>query len=129
MMMPSPEIDPVRLQIADVLDAWANEPNWNDDLWTKFNELLKLTEVDGLLAHAHEELTHYSGQFSARNLLGFRVKPNKDQVAGHREDFLMIAAAIRTGMTWDEFKRQNNIYEGGKPLRAMASSIKKRVSR
>jgi hypothetical protein len=128
-MMPAGEIDPVRLQIANVLDAWGSEPGWNDDLWTQFNELLKLTEVDGLLAHAHEELTHYSGQFSARNLLGFRVKPDKIQVAVHKEDFLMIAAAIRGGMTWDEFKRQNNIFEGGKPLSAVASSIKKRLSR
>jgi hypothetical protein len=128
-MKPASESDPVRLQIADVLDAWANEPGWNDDLWTKFNELLKLTEADGLLAHAHEELTHYSGQFSGRNLLGFRVKPDKDQVAGHKEDFLMIAAAIRSGTTWSEFKRQNNIYEGGELFRAVASSIKKRLSR
>ncbi|HEY6384879.1 MAG TPA: hypothetical protein VIX91_04270 [Candidatus Acidoferrum sp.] len=88
-----------------------------------------MTEVDELLAHAHEELNHYSGQFSARNLLGFRVKPNKDRVAGHKEDFLMIAAAIRSGMTWNEFMRQNNIYEGGELFRAVASSIKKRLSR
>jgi hypothetical protein len=128
-MMPASEIDPVRLQIADVLDAWANEAGWNDGLWRRFNELLKSTEVDGLLAHAHEELTHYSGQFSARNLLGFRVKPDKGQVAGHKEDFLMIAAAIRSGTTWNEFKRQNNIYEGGELFRTVALSIKKRVSR
>ncbi len=63
-MMPAGEIDPVRLQIADVLDAWADETGWNAELWTRFHELLKLTNVDGLLAHAHEELTHYSGQFN-----------------------------------------------------------------
>jgi hypothetical protein len=123
------ETDPTRLEIADALDAWADETDWNDDLWARFNELLKLTNVDGLLAHAHEELTHYSGQFNARNLLGFRVKPDKNQVAGHKEDFRMIAAAIRSGTTWDEYKRQNNIYEGREFFRAVTSSIKNRFSR
>jgi hypothetical protein len=44
------ETDPTRLEIADALDAWADETDWNDDLWARFNELLKLTNVDGLLA-------------------------------------------------------------------------------
>jgi len=124
--MASGETDATRLEIAATLDAWADETGWNDDLWTRFNELLKVTNVDGLLAHAHEELTHYSGQFNSRNLLGFHVKPDKDQVAGHREGFRMIAAAIRSSTTWDEYKRQNNIYEGRELFRAVTSSIKNR---
>lgn len=127
--MASGETDQVRIQIAAVLDAWANGDSWKDDLWIQFNQLLKLTEVDGLLAHAHEELTHYSGQFNARNLLGFRVKPDKGQIAGHKEDFRMIASAIRSGTTWGEYKRQNNIYERGELFAAAAAWIKRRFFR
>ena len=128
--MPDDAIDPVRLQIADVLDVWANdEVGWDDELWKQFNELLKSTEVDGLLAYAHEELTHYSGQFTARNLLGIRVKPDKWQVANAKEEFRLIASAIRAGTSWDEYKRQNNIYEGGELLPAVVTWIKGRFSR
>ncbi len=41
----------------------------------------------------------------------------------------MIAVAIRSGTTWDDYKRQNNIYEGRELFRAVTSSIKNRFSR
>jgi hypothetical protein len=62
----------IRLKIADVLDSFANEVGWNEELWHRFSDLMKDAEVDGLLANADEELIHYSGEFNARNLLGFR---------------------------------------------------------
>ncbi|HKV61959.1 MAG TPA: hypothetical protein VJO16_08610 [Candidatus Acidoferrum sp.] len=84
----------IRLQIADVLDAWAAEPGWNDQLWNQFHSLIKLTSVDGLLAHADEEVTHYSGLFNARNVFLVRVHPDKDQVTEYREEFRLIAGAF-----------------------------------
>ena len=37
----------------------------------------------------------------------------------------MIAVALRSGMTWNEFKRQNNIYEGGELFRGAADAAEK----
>jgi hypothetical protein len=51
-MKPASEIDPIRLQIAEVLDAWASQTGWNQELWERFSALLKLTKIDGLLANA-----------------------------------------------------------------------------
>jgi hypothetical protein len=90
----------IRLQIADVLDAWAAEASWSDQLWNQFNFLMKLTPADGLLAHADEELIHYSGLFNARNIFLIRVKPDKSQVIQYKEEFRMIAAALRNGTNW-----------------------------
>jgi hypothetical protein len=83
--------DAARLRIAEVLEAFANEPGWNDELWQRFSALLKSVEVDGLVAHADEELIRYSGACNAHNLLGFRVKPDKDQVADYKEQFRALA--------------------------------------
>lgn len=114
-----------RLKIADILQAFANEPGWNEELWRNFRDVMKDAEVDGLLANADEELIHYSGVFNARNLLGFRVKPDKDQVAGYKEDFRTLASAIRNDTSWEEYKRQNNIYEGGEFSRAVIAWAKR----
>jgi hypothetical protein len=119
----------IRLQIADVLDAWAAEPGWNDQLWNQFNSLMKLTLVDGLLAHADEEVIHYSGVFNARNILLVRVKPDKDEIAEYREEFRLIAAALRNGMGWEEYKRQNGILEGHEVNEAIAGWFKRLFSR
>jgi hypothetical protein len=60
----------IRIEIADVLDAWAAEAGWSDQLWQRFDALIKSVEVDGLLSHADEELNHYGGEFNSYNLLG-----------------------------------------------------------
>ena len=114
-----------RLKIADILEAFANEPGWNEELWRNFRDVIKDAEVDGLLANADEELIHYSGVFNARNLLGFRVKPDKGQVAVYKEQFHALAFAIRNGTSWEEYKRQNNIYEGGELSRAVFAWAKR----
>jgi hypothetical protein len=111
--MGEPEDREMRLQIADVLELMAAEPSWSDELWSRFNALLKRANVEGLLSHADEELTHYSGNFNSRNLLLMRTKPNPAQVSEHKEELRQIATALRSGMTWDQYKRANNIYERG----------------
>ena len=119
--MPASEIDPVRLRIADVLDSCANQNGWNQELWEQFNGLLKQTKIDGLLAHAHEELTHYSGETEGRFFLG---SPSASHVAELKENFRAIARALRSGTTWIEFKRQNDIYEGSDFYRATIARVK-----
>jgi len=122
------EVDPIRLQIADVLEVFAKEPTWNTESSSRFDDLLKLTEVDGLLAYASDELIHYSGEFNSFNFLGMRVKPNSDRVADYKETFRMISIAIRRGTAWDEFKRKNNIYETGEILPALSRWFKRRFT-
>lgn len=126
--MGSGETDPIRLQIANVLDEIASQHDWSDELRVRFNELLKLTIVDGLLAHADEELIHFSGEFNARNLLFIRVKPDKEQVSSYQDEFRNIADALRRGMTWEEYKRKNNIYESGELTQAVIGWIRRRFS-
>jgi hypothetical protein len=103
----------IRLEVADTLDSIAAHSGWNDELSRRFNSLLEQTDVDGLLAYAAEELIHYSGVFNSLNLLGFRVKPDKNQVEGYKDEFRQVAEAIRDGTSWEDFKRANNIFERG----------------
>jgi hypothetical protein len=103
----------LRLGIAGVLDAIAAQPGWSDELWSRFHTLLDRADIDGILAHADEELIHYSGEFNARNLLLLRVKPDESQVNSYKTEFRELANAIRRGTTWDEYKRANHIYEAG----------------
>ena len=86
-------------------------------------------EVDGLLAHADEELNHYGGVFNSYNLLGFRVKPDKSQVGQYKDEFHNIAEALRSGTSWEEYKRQNRIFEGSELNSAIAGWFKGLFSR
>jgi len=114
----------IHLQIADLLDAWVAEDGWNDQRWQRFDALIKSVEVDGRLAHADEELIHYSGEFNSYNLLGFRVKPNKSQVTQYKDEFHNIAEALRMGTSWEEYQRENGILEGSEINRATARWFK-----
>ena len=119
------EQERLRLEIAAVLDAIAVQPGWSDNLWSRFHALLERADIDGILAHADEELIHYSGQFSARNLLLLRAKPDESQVSSYRSEFRQLADAIRSGTTWDEYKRANRIYEAGN----LSDTLKRVVER
>ncbi|MGA8366321.1 MAG: hypothetical protein ACLQMT_00270 [Candidatus Acidiferrales bacterium] len=113
----------LRLEIAEVLDSIAAQPGWSDELWSHFHALLEHAEIDGILAHADEELGHYSGVFNPRNLI--RVKPDKAQVSSHKAEFRQLADAIRSHTTWDEYKRANRIYEA----RDLSNALKRFVER
>jgi hypothetical protein len=117
----------VRLEIAAVLDAIAADPGWSDALYAQFDALLKLTDVDGILSHADEELIHYSGQFNARSIFNRRVELDKDCVEDYKAAFRELANAIRSGTTWNEYKRANRISEGGELLRSALKEIVARV--
>jgi hypothetical protein len=113
------------LEIAAILDAIAAHEGWSDDLWSQFNALLERADVDGILAHADEELIHYSGEFNSRNLLLLREKPDEIQVTGYKDEFRQLADAIRSGTTWDEYKRANRIFEAGD----LSNALKRVVER
>ena len=124
--MPEPLTDLVRLEIAKILDAVADEEGWNQGLWTRFNGLLSKMKMDGLVCHAYEELIHYSGELNSRNLLFIRLKPDKHQVQAYKGEFRNIATALRSGISWEEYKRQGHIYEGGDLTRALKRWIHRR---
>jgi hypothetical protein len=124
-MSRTPEQQRLRLEIAVVLEAIADNAGWSDDLWSQFQALMERAEVDGILADAAEELNHYGGEFHARNLLLIRVKPNEIQVRGYKSEFRQLANAIRSGTTWEEYKRANRIFEAGD----LSDALKRVVSR
>ncbi len=127
--MTSVGIDTVRLRIADVLEGIANAPGWPQDLWEQFQQLIKSTEVDGLLAYADEEFIHYSGEYNSRNILLIRAKPDQIQVRQYKEEFLNIAVALRNGTSWTDYKRQNGISEGSETPSALLIWLKKLFGR
>jgi hypothetical protein len=124
-MISTPGQERLRLQIAAVLDAIAVHTGWSDELWSQFHSLLERADVDEILAFAEEELNHYGGVFNSRNLVGIRVKPDEIQVRGYKSEFRQLADAIRSGTTWDEYKRANRIFETGD----MRSALKKAAER
>ena len=124
-MTQSTQPNRIRRQIAENLDAWADEGGWNEERWTQFNALMKSTHVDGLLAHAEEELIHFSGLFHARNIFLVRVKPEKNQIESYRDEFRNIAIALRSETTWEQYKRANRIFEGRDLNRAIVQFFKK----
>lgn len=119
------EQERLRSEIAAVLDAVASHTGWSDELWSQFRALLERAEVDGILAYADEELIHYSGEFNSRNLLGFRAKPDEIHVRGYKSEFRELAKAIRSGTTWDEYKRMNRIFEAGELSTALRGFVKR----
>lgn len=123
--MASPSDKAIRIALADTLSAIADAEGWDDELWKRFNDLLRQTEVDELLDFAHDELNHYSGEFNSFNLLGTKMKPNKNRVTDYKETFKDMANAIRKGTSWEEYRRANGIYESGDFSRWLKSRLAK----
>jgi hypothetical protein len=105
-----------RLETADILDAIALEKRWNDGLNDRLEEILRNTHLDDLLAYAFEEVIHYSGLFSERNLFGFRVKPDQAQLRECSLDFQSIAYALRNRMPYEELEAARKIVEARNPI-------------
>jgi hypothetical protein len=124
-MSRTPEQERLRLEIAAVLEAIADNAGWSDGLWSQFQALMERAEIDGILADAAEELNRYGDEFNTRNLLLIRVKPNDIQVRGYKSEFRQLASAIRSGTTWEEYKRANRIFEAGD----LSDALKRVVSR
>jgi hypothetical protein len=91
-----------RNEIADRLDELADQQQWNPELWQRCYDLLGAHHDNELLAHIHDDLIHYSGEFRSVNLLGFRVKPDRHQMENYRQEFRGIASALRERLSLNE---------------------------
>jgi len=69
---------------------------WNPELWQSCYDLVAANLDDDLLEYLQDDLIHYTGEFNAKNLLGFKVKP---EVSRYSSDFRTIAIALRSGFT------------------------------
>ncbi len=95
----------IRSRLADLLEDLANQRAWNEELWWQCHDSVKANWDDELLAYVHHDLVHYSGLFFERNIFGFRVKPDRYQLEEYREEFRHVAAALRSHMSLNEYRR------------------------
>jgi hypothetical protein len=98
--------DATRNEIADRLNELADQQQWNPELWQRCYDLVGSHQNNELLAYIHDDLIHYSGEFHSVNLLGFRVKPDRYQMANYRQEFRGIASALREHLSLDEAKKK-----------------------
>jgi hypothetical protein len=98
--------DATRKEIADSLDELADQQQWNPELWQRCYDLVGARRDNESLAYIHDDLIHYSGEFRSRNLLGFRVKPNRYQMENYRSEFRGIASALREYLSLKEAKKK-----------------------
>lgn len=84
----------IRKQIAEVLMKFTQEDEWDPQLWSRFEELKRHTPIDTLIAMADEELIHYSGCFTSRNLLGHKIPPNPSEMKEIRATLIEIARKL-----------------------------------
>jgi hypothetical protein len=64
-------------------------------LWQRCYDLVTANRDNELLAYVQHDLVHCSGAFHAHSLLGFRVKPDRDQLEQYQQEFRDIATALR----------------------------------
>jgi len=93
-------------EIAEALERLADQPAWNPEVWQGCHDLVKANWDNELLEYVYDDIIHYSGLFHARNLLGFRVKPDRLQLAQYRQEFRDIASALRSGISLKEAKKR-----------------------
>ena len=92
------------MEAADILDRFAERSSWNEELWGRFDQIIKKVSVDRLLAAADEALIHYSGLFGQVNILGFRVPPTPTEVCDLQIHLHAIAHALRHGLSLEDLE-------------------------
>jgi hypothetical protein len=95
-----------RNEVAECLERLADEAEWNPDLHKRCYDLVGANWDNELLKYIHDDLIHYDGLFHSRNILGFRVKPNRRELEDYRHEFRSIAAALRAGLSLVDAKKQ-----------------------
>ncbi len=95
----------VRSQIAAALDNLVAQTEWNEEAWLQCWNLFQTYGNDELVAHGFDDLVHYSGVFHERNLLGFRVAPQRTILEGHQRTLRNLAAALRANMSLEEARK------------------------
>jgi hypothetical protein len=94
--------DGIRNEVAGCLERLADQEVWNLELWQRCHDLLKANWDDELLEYVYDDVVHYSGEFHARNIFGFRVKPDRHQLRRYRQEFRDIATALRSHIPLSE---------------------------
>jgi hypothetical protein len=95
-----------RNEVAACLEGLAGQEAWNPEVWQRCYELVKANCENELLEYVHDDVIHYSGLFHSRNILGFRVKPDRHQLENYRYEFRSIAAALRSSMPLSEAEKK-----------------------
>jgi hypothetical protein len=95
-----------RNEVAQCLERLAEQEAWNPELWQRCYDLVKANCDNELLKYVHDDVIHYSGNFSAWNILGGRVGPDCDQLEDYRYEFRSIAAALRSFIPLSEAEKK-----------------------
>jgi hypothetical protein len=95
-----------RNEVAESLERLSDQTKWNPDLHKRCYDLVRAHWDNELLKYIHDDLIHYDGMFHSRNILGFRVKPNRHELEDYRHEFRSIAAALRAGLSLADAKTQ-----------------------
>jgi len=95
-----------RNEVVECLELLAGQAEWNPDLHKRCYDLVTANLGDELLKYVHDDLIHYDGEFHSRNILGFRVKPDRYQLERYRREFRDIASALRSSMSQSEAKKK-----------------------
>jgi hypothetical protein len=93
-------------EVAECLERLADQHVWNPELWQQCYELVQANWNNDLQKHAHDDLIDYDGEFHSRNIFGFRVGPDRDQLEHYRQEFRDIAAALRSSMSLTNAKKK-----------------------
>src|SRR5882672_7490664 len=98
--------DATRNEVAESLEQLAGQAMWNLELWKRSHDLVKANWDNEVLAYVYDDVVHYSGEFRSRNIFGFRVKPNRNQLEHYRQEFRGVAAALRSSMPLADAKHK-----------------------
>lgn len=98
--------DATRNEVAESLEELAEQATWNPELWKRCHDLVKANWDNEVLAYVYDDVVHYSGEFHSRNIFGFRVKPNRNQLEQYRQEFRGVAAALRSSMSLADAKQK-----------------------
>ena len=79
---------------------------WNAEVWQRCYNLVKANWNNELLGYVYDDIIHYNGLFHSSSIFGFRVKPDRHQLQGYRQEFRDIAAALRSGLSLIEAQKK-----------------------
>ena len=98
--------DATRNEVVECLERLADQTVWNSELWQRCHDLVRANWDNELLEYVYDDVVHYSGLFHSRNIVGFRVKPDRRELERYRQEFRDIAAALRSSIPLSEAKKK-----------------------
>lgn len=96
----------MRSKAADSLERLAEEESWNPEAWEECYSLVEANRTDELLRYVFDDLIHYSGAFTPRNILGLPKRPDQQEIQYYRQEFRDIASALRAYMPLNQAKKK-----------------------